>query len=184
MKNYIVGAVKNLRENHVDIDINSYGETFIILEKDHLFLSINTEVKLYIATYKTEFEELDFGFLNYEIRDLFKNLLKIKTVGYKTALLLLESYEYLEFLEIIQTGDIDQILLIKGIGNFTAKLIIETLQKEYFNFKLTNKKEKLLVSLQKLGFRTKEIYHVLRQLDDSLALDKMVEKAVLTIGQQ
>ncbi|AUF83568.1 Holliday junction DNA helicase RuvA [Mesoplasma syrphidae] len=184
MRNYIIGTVKIVQYNQVTIEVNSYGENFFILEKERPFLIINTEIKLYTATYKTEFEDLEFGFVNYEIYGLFKNLIKIKTVGYKTALQLLETYEVLDLLDIIQNGDLDKIMIIKGIGNFTAKLIIEILQKQYFNFKLTNKKEKLLVSLQKLGFKSKEIYQVLRKLDDSLTFEKMVEKAVLNIGQQ
>ena len=94
--------------------------------------------------------------------------ININTIGEKTAFLILENYNYNELIDIFKNGRTDKILQLKGIGNYTARLIINSVQKELFNNKISDKKNKVITSLEKLGYKTKDIYKIIINIDEDL----------------
>ncbi|SYV96140.1 Holliday junction DNA helicase ruvA [Mycoplasma putrefaciens] len=109
-------------------------------------------------------------------------MIKINTIGQKTVLKILDNYSYQELIEIFRIGDIDKILKIKGIGAYTAKLIINAIQKALFNNQLSEKKQKVLISLEKLGYKTKDIYKVIINADNKLNTDQLTKYVLLNIN--
>jgi Holliday junction DNA helicase RuvA len=67
---------------------------------------------------------------------------------------------------------------IKGLGSLTAKIIIDELNKMLFNAHMTRKQEKILQTLQRLGYKMSAIYRVLKMVDKKLAEEQMLSKTI------
>lgn len=175
MIDYMKGKIKYFDGEKIIIENENAGNAFILINVNQIPIKLENEIIIYICSLTNDFEASDYGFLVKEQRDMFADLIKIKTVGPKTAIIILEVFGFEQFRNVIETNDIDQILEIKGIGTFTARLIINELSKKYFDFKLNQKQEKIINSLMKLGFKSKDIYLALKDIKKETDLEEMTK---------
>ncbi|AVN59039.1 Holliday junction DNA helicase RuvA [Mesoplasma florum] len=173
MKDYLVCDINSKDDNYLYVEYQNKGEYFSYLSKDNFKNEKN--IKLFIVDHNTEFENVEIVFRSRDERNLFKELVKIKTVGLKTSFYLLNNFSFEEFIKMIEEYDIEKLAKLKGIGNYTAKLIIEELQKHFFKNKITQKKEKIITSLVKLGFSYKTIMKNIANVDNSLTVDEITK---------
>ncbi|EOA07404.1 Holliday junction DNA helicase RuvA [Mycoplasma yeatsii 13926] len=182
MKEYIIAKLIKIDQDYIYLLLNNICYKFFYSKNDIKGIKEDSEIKLYISNVWIENELKSFGFLNVENRNLFEILININTIGQKTVLKILDSYNYEELIDIFKTGNTDKILKIKGIGNYTAKLIINGMQKSLFNNQLSDKKQQVLISLEKLGYKTKDIYKVIINADDKLTIDQLTKYVLLEIN--
>lgn len=152
---------------------------YLINEKDiKTDYKVNDEILLYIYNLKNDYIEEMYLFTDYKIRNLFENLISIKQVGSKICKQIIESYSYIEFLDIIKNNQEDKITILKNIGGWTAKLIISELKLKLFNKKYTIKQNKLIDTLRKLGYKSSNIYKVIDKLDSKITDEILLQKAL------
>lgn len=179
MKNYIKARIENIDNSYLYLSSYNKGYYFNYLSSDEIG-KLDKEIRhtFYIANFKTEFEEFEIVFLNMLTRNLFKSLIKVKTVGLKTALYLLDNYTYGEITLIVKEFDVEKLALLKNIGVYTARLIIESLQQEWFDNKITDKKDRVVTSLIKLGFKQKDILKAINKVDNKLSVENMIKTII------
>ncbi|ASZ09192.1 Holliday junction DNA helicase RuvA [Mesoplasma chauliocola] len=182
MKDYLICDIKSIDDNYLYVEHQNIGEYFLYLTKEKYFNQSN--LKLYIADHNTEFEKVEIAFKLRDERNLFKELVKIKTVGLKTAFYILNNFSFDEFLLIIEEYDVDKLAKLKSIGGYTAKLIIDELQKYFFKNKITQKKEKIITSLVKLGFSYKAIMPKIAKVDNNLSVEEITQIVMEQIGNE
>ncbi|ATZ20951.1 Holliday junction branch migration protein RuvA [Mesoplasma coleopterae] len=182
MKDYLICNINSIDDNYLYVEYQNRGEYFLYLTKDNYTNEQN--IKLYIVDHNTEFETAEIAFKSRDERNLFKELVKIKTVGLKTTFYLLNNFSFEEFILMIEQYDIDKLAKLKGIGAYTAKLIIEELQKHFFKNKITQKKEKIITSLVKLGFSYKTIMRNIVKVDNTLSVDEITKIVMEQIGNE
>ncbi|WP_026389826.1 helix-hairpin-helix domain-containing protein [[Acholeplasma] multilocale] len=151
MQNYIIGIVEYFDDEVLYFRNQDQGYKINILTKDQKHYLKNETVKIFIASQTNEFVQTWIGFISRAERDIFLELLNVKTIGLKTASLILNTYDSNQILEIVQNYDLDRLGKIKGLGSVGCKLIIEHLNKVYFENQLSIKKKKVMESLIKLG---------------------------------
>ena len=178
--------------------IVSVGKTYIILESHSTGHIINvanisgfekdTNRKIYIYEYNTEFTHSVYGFSNFKDRMVFEDLISINGVGPKTALSLLKDGHEI-IMELIATGDSKSLSSYPYLGGRTANQIIFELADKYKNFtKVKSADPKLLLpieakdSLKVLGFTKKQIDYAISNIKPEPSIELLVEKAIKTIS--
>ncbi|UKS54061.1 Holliday junction branch migration protein RuvA [Mycoplasma feriruminatoris] len=175
MNDFINGLLNKIDDKFIYLEQNNLGYRVSYLKSDLEQFKLNENNKVYIATNIIDNVLKYYGFKNQLVRDLFEILININTIGEKTAFLILENYLYDELIDIFKNGKTDKILQLKGIGSYTAKLIINNVQKELFNNKISDKKTKVITSLEKLGYRTKDIYKIIINIDEDMSIDDLTK---------
>ncbi|WP_434324332.1 Holliday junction branch migration protein RuvA [Mycoplasma capricolum] len=175
MNDYINGFLYKIDDKFLYLELNNLGYRYLYLKSDLKNFKLNENNKVYIAINVIDNHFKYYGFFNQLVRDLFETLININTIGEKTAFLILENYSYQELIDIFKNGKTDKILQLKGIGNYTARLIINSVQKELFNNKISEKKNKVITSLEKLGYKTKDIYKIIINVDEDLTIDELTK---------
>lgn len=87
---------------------------------------VGQEVTLYTHFVVREDAQLLYGFSSQVERELFRQLLKVNSVGPKMALAIVSGMSPLEFNQVIHASDIARLSRIPGVGKKTAeRLVIE-----------------------------------------------------------
>lgn len=171
MQSYLKGTIQKLTPSQLIIENRGIGYQFIIFHYN-LFPKEGI-ITVYQSSIVNEYEEETYGFPNHLLRDYFNDLIAIKTVGPKTAALILTKFTPESWNLLIQNQDLDQLLTIKGIGLLTAKLILKTLNVKYFGLKLNNNQNAVLNAFVKIGYSQKTIYPLIQKLDTNLDLETL-----------
>ncbi|PPE04461.1 Holliday junction DNA helicase RuvA [Entomoplasma ellychniae] len=184
MINYIKTKIQSIDEQYIYLDNKEYGYYFYYLLSDKLSeLDQKQEYKFYISEFKNEFSDIQIVFKKLETRNLFNNLITIKTVGFKTTLLLLNNFTFEELYLITKECDVELLSSIRNIGIYTARLIIDQLQQYLFANKLNSKKEQVLISLTKLGYKQKDILKAINTIDNKLSIEQMISAIMELINE-
>ena len=128
MYSYLRGILSEKYPTTIVIDCKGVGyELFIPLSTYDKLPETGKEVKILVHY---SFNESDgvrlFGFYSDEEKLLFRQLINISKVGPKLALSVLSGLSIADLIHAVQTGDVDLITTIHGIGKKSAeRLIIE-----------------------------------------------------------
>ncbi len=128
MYSYLKGVLSEKELTAIVVDCNGVGyELFIPLSTYDKLPETGKEVKILIHY---SFNESDgvrlFGFYSTEEKLLFRQLINISKVGPKLALSVLSGLSIADLIRAVQTGDVNLITTIHGIGKKSAeRLIIE-----------------------------------------------------------
>ena len=121
----ITGIIQRKEPTNLFIEINGMVFNISICLKDYEELpDLNQEIT--ILTYLNVREDLMelYGFLEFERRRLFTQLIGVSGIGPRTAINLLSNISVANFKENIIAEDVKSLSLIPGIGPKTAKRII------------------------------------------------------------
>jgi Holliday junction DNA helicase RuvA len=121
----ITGIIQRKEPTNLFIDMNGMVFNISICLRDYEELpDLNQEIT--ILTYLNVREDLMelYGFLEYERRRLFTQLIGVSGIGPRTAINLLSNISVAHFKENIIAEDVKSLSLIPGIGPKTAKRII------------------------------------------------------------
>ncbi|WP_031542765.1 Holliday junction branch migration protein RuvA [Mesoplasma photuris] len=183
MINYIKTNITKIENDYIEMEKEHYGYKFIIINTKLNTFKLGYQI-VYIHKVINEFEEVYYGFKNENERDLFKNLMNIKSIGVKTSSLIMSTFSFNEVIEIVENNDLESLASIKGISINLTTSIIKTLSKIYFDKKISTKKDVVITSLNKLGYQTRKIYKIVSELDNKIGQEEMVRLTLERISYE
>lgn len=130
MFSYIIGQVKDLKEDYIVLENNNIGYKIYMPAKD-----ISTLIKNEMHTIYTEFIVREdsvtlYGFISIDDLEMFLSLNTVSGIGPKAALAILSSMSVHELQVAIISNDINTITKAPGVGKKTAsRLILELTDK-------------------------------------------------------
>ncbi len=151
------------------------------------------EVLVYVHLLVRDDRILLFGFPSFQERELFRVLLPVGQVGPRLALQMLGTFSPERLVQVVQDGDIEQLMRIKGVGRKTAQRILVELADKIGDklditpvvLPLSDKEEVALRALtsRTLGFSVGEARHALARLrGEDLPVEGLVRRALEIIG--
>ncbi|MBL6911439.1 MAG: Holliday junction branch migration protein RuvA [Candidatus Marinimicrobia bacterium] len=188
----ITGIIQRKEPTNLFIHMNGLVFNISICLKDYEQLpGLNQEIT--VLTYLNVREDLMelYGFLEYERRRLFVQLIGVSGIGPRTAINLLSNISVAHFKENIVAEDVKSLSLIPGIGPKTAQRIILDIREKITKDKAT--KEGLDVSkinftyddiytaLSSLGYRKNQIDKAIKQLTKENSFEGNIEDVIKRI---
>ena len=178
MINYLKGIVTDIIGNMVTIEVNNIG--YQVHVGNPFYYKINSDYKIYVKDIIRDENYLLYGFKTLEDKVLFEKLISVSGVGPKTAISLFSFDDTNKIILAIDNSDYKFLTKFPGIGNKTAQQIILDLKgkidfatkiESNYNSKIIEVKEALL----SLGFKSKEINDVLKNIDNDLSTEELLK---------
>jgi Holliday junction DNA helicase RuvA len=178
----IKGVVLEVEKEKISINVGGFG--FLV----NAFMesgipTIGDEISLYTHLSITQNGVDVYGFENKTERDLFRTIIKVPSIGPKTAFSLMLGLGSSGIKRALDANDPEQISKVKGIGSKTAKRIILELKDK---LKLAPKKEfeEAKKALVAIGYSSKEADQAISEAikdADYLSVDEIVKKVLKEI---
>lgn len=184
MIGFVRGTVHAYGLDYVLIDVNGIGYRINFYHPESL--SLNKEMTIYTYQNVREDEISLFGFLSLQEYDLFVKLISVKGLGPKTASGILSSASVDSIISAIETGDIDFMRRMPGIGNKTASQIILDLKGKLVEVDSIPNEKLVDVSdaLKQFGYKSAEIKGVLKKLEkEDGSTEELIKKALSLLAK-
>ena len=188
----ITGIIQRKEPTNLFIDMNGMVFNISICLKDYEELpDLNQEIT--ILTYLNVREDLMelYGFLEYERRRLFTQLIGVSGIGPRTAINLLSNISVTNFKENIISEDVKSLSLIPGIGPKTAKRIILDIREKVTKDRATTDGldtsninftyDDIYTALSSLGYRKNQIDKAIKQLTKENSFEGNIEHVIKRI---
>jgi Holliday junction DNA helicase RuvA len=152
---------------------------------------IGERVTLYTHLIVREDAHLLYGFASESERRVFRQLLKISSVGARTALSLLSGMSVADLAQAVATQEAGRLTRIPGIGKKTAERLLLEL-KDKLGIELSagvavNRaapaSSDVLNALLSLGYNEKEALYALKHLPDGLSVSDGIKQALKTLSK-
>ncbi|MBM4124214.1 MAG: Holliday junction branch migration protein RuvA [Nitrospira sp.] len=176
----LTGRLAFKAPSHVTLDVQGVGyEVFIPLSTFYALPDLNEAASLSIHTHLREDAIQLFGFLTAHEKDAFILLTGISGIGPKLALSVLSSLSIPDFVSAVQTGDLDKLSTVPGIGKKSAARIALELKDKVERLHpaataaqtlaepLDRLQEDALSALVNLGYKPAEVKESLKRLAGS-----------------
>lgn len=172
--------------------VASYGTDWLVVDHDGMGwqmayphtdqIHLNEEIMVYTYMHFTENETSLFGFASQSEKELFMRLISVKGLGPKTAMNMLASAGADVIVQAIETGDVERLKKMQGIGAKSASQIVLDLKGKLVPIANKNKEASTskqypdeindaIEGLKGLGYKTSEL---------GAAINEMSEKPGLT----
>jgi len=188
----ITGIIQRKEPTNLFIDMNGLVFNISICLRDYEQLPrLNQEIT--ILTYLNVREDLMelYGFLEYERRRLFIQLIGVSGIGPRTAINLLSNISVASFKDNIIAEDVKSLSLIPGIGPKTAKRIILDIREKITKDKATTDNldtsninftyDDIYTALSSLGYRKNQIDKAIKQLTKENSFEGNIEDVIKSI---
>ena len=188
----ITGIIQRKEPTNLFIDMNGMVFNISICLRDYEELpDLNQEIT--ILTYLNVREDLMelYGFLEYERRRLFTQLIGVSGIGPRTAINLLSNISVANFKENIIAEDVKSLSLIPGIGPKTAKRIILDIREKVTKDRATTEGldtsninftyDDIFTALSSLGYRKNQIDKAIKQLTKENSFEGNIEHVIKRI---
>ncbi len=146
------------------------------------------QVSYFVHTYIREDELKLYGFVDFEDKQIFEQLLKASGVGPKMAMTMLATYPPQTLCQIATSQDELKLQSIPGVGKKTAKKICIELADLLKHFEYANtateqeNPNELISALSNLGFSEKNIVAAISTLDlQNLSFEEQMKQALATL---
>ncbi len=180
MIGFVRGTVHAYGTDYVLIDVNGVGYRINFYHPEAL--SKGKEMIVYTYQNVREDELSLYGFLSLEEYDLFIKLISVKGLGPKIASNILSRASVDAIIAAIETGDVDFIRHMPGIGSKTASQIILDLKGKLVDTDVDSTNQDLsdvAEALKQLGYKSAEIRPVIKKLSkESGTSDELIRKAL------
>ncbi len=182
MIGFVSGTVHAYGTDFVLIDVNGIGYRINFYHPEAL--SKGKQMTVYTYQNVREDEISLYGFLSLEEYDLFVKLISVKGLGPKIASNILSRASVDAIITAVETGDVDFIRHMPGIGNKTASQIILDLKGKLVDTSEdgTDNSEELndvYQALKQLGYKPAEIRPVMKKLaKEKGSTDELIRKAL------
>ena len=180
MIGFVRGTVHAFGMDYVLIDVNGVGYRISFYHPEALMKG--KEMTIYTYQNVREDEISLFGFLSLEEYDLFVKLISVKGLGPRIASNILSRASVEAIIAAIETGDVDFMRRMPGIGNKTASQIILDLKGKLVETESQDSKEELkevAEALKQLGYKPSEIRPVIKKLEkENGSTDELIRKAL------
>ena len=188
----ITVIIQRKEPTNLCIDMNGLVFNISICLRDYEQLpGLNQEIT--ILTYLNVREDLMelYGFLEYERRRLFIQLIGVSGIGPRTAINLLSNISVASFKDNIIAEDVKSLSLIPGIGPKTAKRIILDIREKITKDKATIDNldtsninftyDDIYTALSSLGYRKNQIDKAIKQLTKENSFEGNIEDVIKSI---
>lgn len=157
----------------------AYGIDWIILDNQGIgyrmffghpeAVNLNQEIQIFTYQHVREDELSLYGFLSLDEYELFLKLISVKGLGPKTAMGMVSKFHYEQIVQSIETGDVNFLKGLPGIGGKTASQIILDLKGKLVSAQntdqpLTSELMDAMEGLKSLGYKQGEIQSVANKL--------------------
>ena len=180
MIGFVRGTVHAFGMDYVLIDVNGVGYRINFYHPEAL--KRDKEMTIYTYQNVREDEISLFGFLSLEEYDLFVKLISVKGLGPKIASNILSRASVEAVVAAIETGDVDFMRRMPGVGNKTASQIILDLKGKLVETETNEGNEELkdvAEALKQLGYKPSEIRPVVKKLQNEKgSTDELIKKAL------
>ncbi|WP_300409672.1 Holliday junction branch migration protein RuvA [Lagierella sp.] len=186
---YIIGDVKAIYEDEIIVENSGIGYRIYTTASTIAELNTYETFKLYTEYIVREDGVFLYGFSSEEELNLFKELIKVSSIGPKVAISLLSTLNTNDIKYAIHTNDVELLTKAPGIGKKTAGRIIlelkDKLAKDYHvpdsDSNLVDKDEDRVFAIEaliNLGYLKNDVEKVLGQIDPSLRLEDKIKMAM------
>lgn len=179
----IRGTISVLEEDSLVLEVQGIGYQVFIPSFYSSKLTINSEILLWTYHHIREDQQILFGFLKQDEKNLFLKLIQISGIGPKVALKILSSFPPQDFVRFILESNVHALVQVPGIGKKVAeRMVMElkdkldgvALQTEGLSSTLVSNEfqKDLMAALKTLGYTQDEVKRAFQQCASSLQ-DKM-----------
>lgn len=183
MFNYLRGKVSIINPMYIVIDINGIG--YEINVSNPYSFKIDDDLTIYTYQHVKEDELSLYGFKKKEEKDLFLNLISVKGIGPKTALVILAATNINEFKSAVVSNDITYLTKFPKIGKKSAQQIVLDLQNKFkndVNIDVNNinnsDQEEVVEALVALGYDKKAIKNTYKKVDATLKIEEQIKECL------
>lgn len=124
----IHGVVAEREEKALIIDVHGVGYRVFVISAFREKTSLGSEITLVIYDHRTDSDQVLFGFETASDREYFELLLRVPSIGPKTALGILDAAPITVLSQAIHTGDMSLLTSLSGVGKRTAERIVVELK--------------------------------------------------------
>ena len=124
MLSRIVGKFVEIEENTALVDINGLGYEVEVPSSTFDDVSTGSSCTLFVHEVMQQDAHTLYGFSNKAMRDFFRILIKIPSVGPRSALAVLSTYSLDQLNRVARERDIGLLTRVKGIGKRGAERIV------------------------------------------------------------
>ena len=179
MYSYIKGIVTFIKSNYIVIENNNIG--YMIYTANPYSFKENKEYIVYLYQKVSEDENTLYGFKTIEEKDLFLQLINVKGLGPKMALVMLASASIDGVIDAINRENILYLKKIPKIGEKLAKQIILDLKGKVHTDKEVIEEDsasELIEALKALGYKDKDIKNVVVKVNKELTLEEQIRECL------
>ncbi len=182
------GVITHKNDN-VIIECGGVGYGVLVTLSDFSNLNLNQEAHLFIYEHIREDSHNLFGFISFDTKKLFEQLLGVKNVGPKVALAVLDTGNLDSVRSAIASGDVKFLQSAKGVGKRAAEQIVVELRdkvgvavgdaaEQLVNRSGINQNDEALQALVSLGFTEYDAQTVLQKIDTNLSVEDRIKQAL------
>ena len=124
----IQGRVIEREEKALIIDVHGVGYRVFVVSALREKTALGSEVTLVIYDHRTDSDQVLFGFESAVDREYFELLLRVPSIGPKTAMGVLDAAPIAVLSQAVVTGDMQLLTSLSGIGKRTAERIVVELK--------------------------------------------------------
>ena len=176
---YLKGQITSVDPKGIIVENNNIGYQ-ILTPNPYLFV-LNDHVTVYLYHHvRQDFEAL-YGFIDNSSKELFVKLLSVSGIGPKSALSVLATNQINDVKLAIEEGNVKFLTKFPGIGTKTAQQIILDLKGKLIDVDeglAQHKDNDVILALQQLGYPTKDINRVIKNLDFNQSTEKLIKDAL------
>ncbi|MFA6755167.1 MAG: Holliday junction branch migration protein RuvA [Bacilli bacterium] len=180
MFSYIIGKVVDVKKDSIDLLINSICFEVVVTHLDQYY--INDEKKVFIYDVMKEEVLTLYGFKDIDELLLFKKIISVSGVGYKTAFSLLNNLSTSEIINYIITKNILILSKIPGVSSKAEKIVVglqnKFKTKDYPLFEYEN----VFLALKKIGYDSKVITIALNKIPKNLCDEEAISMTIKEIA--
>ncbi|WP_041138227.1 Holliday junction branch migration protein RuvA [Beduini massiliensis] len=180
MYSYIKGMVTMIFKDHIVLENQGIG--YMIYVPNPYSFKTNSDMTVYIYQQVKEDGHLLFGFKSLEEKELFLKLISVKGIGPKTAVGALATLEVERIVGAIESGNINFLKKIPGIGPKAAGQIILDLQGKivlHNEPSINPAFDEAIEVLVALGYREADVVKIMKKIeDDALDTNGYVKQAL------
>jgi len=181
----IIGKVEEINKNYILLNPNQQIFYKLFLPAITLKqLKLGQNASFYIYFHVRENEISLYGFPDKKYEQIFHMLLKIPTVGPKSALNIIGFNSLKNLTDAVYQQNVQYFSQIPGVGKKTAqKILLDLSSKFAVEFKPQEKtlseEDKLVIeALQSLGFKKTEAVSSLEKIDKTKSLEEKITQAI------
>jgi len=191
----ITGSLVYNQPPRIMVDVNGVGyEIDIPMSSVYKLPQLNEKVSLYTHLSIREDAQALYGFISFQERQVFKELIRVSGIGTRTALAILSGLEVDEIISAIANHHITLLSTIPGIGKKTAERLVLELSNRLthmgsnnLNLDMVNNKGSVkndaVNALLALGYNEKEAFNATKKIDAALNLSDTIKQALNILSQ-
>lgn len=182
-------GIVTAKSSNVILECAGVGYGVVVTLSDFGHLTVGSEASLFIHEHIKEDAHDLYGFISLETQQLFELLLRVKNVGPKVALAVLDIGPMQTVRQAIADGNVKLLQTAKGVGKRAAEQIIVELRdkvgspvgdaaENLVNRAGINQNDEALQALVSLGYSEYDASTALENVDTSLSVEDRIKQAL------